>query len=101
MGALWSCFCRCRGKKSDPKKKDDMAVIDIEGGSAIDEVWDDWEPDAARPAASTTETQQQVEQQPPEEDPFADLGMTPVVTKTRRHNAVRLARSNPCKRSAC
>ena len=88
MGALLSCLCRCR-KKTDAHKKDD-AVRDVEGGLDHEE---GWEPDP-QPVAPEPEPEPEQE---PEDDPFADMGMAPVVSKTRRHNAVRpCARARTC-----
>ena len=57
------------------------------GENAPDAEWDEWDPaPEEEPIAASGE----VEEEPPvEEDPFADMGMAPVVAKTKRHTAVR------------
>lgn len=57
----------------------------MEAGDGADADWDDWEPDTADTAVAAEEPAAAEE----EEDPFASMGMAPVVTKTRRHSAVR------------
>lgn len=55
---------------------------DVEAGPEQD-TWDEWEPDTPSPSHPATHEPEEAE-----EDPFADLGMAPVVTKTVRHNVV-------------
>lgn len=60
----------------------------MEAGAA-DEQWDDWEPEP-EVAAVASGPPEDSEQPPEEDDPFAGLGMAPVVAKTKRHAAVQL-----------
>ncbi|KAL1528821.1 hypothetical protein AB1Y20_010144 [Prymnesium parvum] len=98
MGSLLSCLCCRRAKKPpDTRKKEDAVVHDIEGGAELDEVWDEWDLDQSVQLSCAAASEPPAEPAPAEVDPFADLGMAPVVRKTVRHNAVSVweERRNP------
>lgn len=96
MGA---CLCRllcCRRAKpaNEYKKLDARSAgpIDLEGGQmGDDEDWDDFTPQEAGPSQPAVEEEPEPEPEPdPVAEAFADMGMAPVITKTKRHVA-----SNP------
>ena len=96
MGA---CLCRllcCRRAKpaNEYKKLDARSAgpIDLEGGQmGDDEDWDDFTPQeaVAGPSQPAVEEEPEAEPEPdPVAEAFADMGMAPVITKTKRHVAV-------------
>jgi hypothetical protein len=100
MGGLLSRLCCCKkGGNSgrDYKKVESQSLDDkdIEAGGDDDDDWgdqDDWEPGAAAaksgPAAGSTAMETAEPEAEPEPDPFAEFGMAPKISATKRHAAV-------------
>ena len=97
--AMGACLCRllcCRRAKpaNEYKKLDARSAgpIDLEGGQmGDDEDWDDFTPQeaVAGPSQPAVEEEPEAEPEPdPVAEAFADMGMAPVITKTKRHVAV-------------
>ena len=92
--SMGACLCRllcCRRAKpaNEYKKLDARSAgpIDLEGGQmGDDEDWDDFTPEEAGPSQPQPAAEEEPEPEPdPVAEAFADMGMAPVITKTKRH----------------